>query len=63
MMWRSRFRLRINNNRIIMETVTMNPTQTASERIVNAVCVDALDLGTVNSVGKTASSGVGIRER
>ena len=32
-----------------METVTINPTQSASERIVNAVCVDVLDLGTVKT--------------
>jgi len=32
-----------------METVTMNPTQTASERTVSAVCVDVLDLGTVKA--------------
>lgn len=38
-----------NRWRIIMETVTINPTQTASERIVSAVCVDVLDLGTIKT--------------
>lgn len=32
-----------------METITINPTQPASERTVNAVCVDVLDLGTVKT--------------
>ncbi len=32
-----------------METVTMNPTRTASDRTVNAVCVDVIDLVTVKT--------------
>jgi hypothetical protein len=32
-----------------METVTITPTQQASETVVNAICVDVVDLGRVST--------------